>query len=60
LREGRVRRKNEPVVERVAIVVCGKTVLVAAEEEELFMTTGSGSATGKTSLKIGKASRRVD
>jgi hypothetical protein len=57
LREGKVRRKNKPVVERVAIVVCGITVLVVAYDEELFVTTGSGSATGKTSLKIGKASR---
>jgi hypothetical protein len=48
------------VVEKVAIVVCGIAVLVAAVEEELFLTTGSGSAAGKTSLNIGKASRRVD
>jgi hypothetical protein len=48
------------VVEKVAIVVCGITVLVAAVEEELLLTTGSEPAAGKTSLNIGKASRRVD
>jgi hypothetical protein len=48
------------VVEKVAIVVWGITVLVAAVEEELLLTTGSGPAAGKTSLNIGKASRRVD
>jgi hypothetical protein len=48
------------VVEKVAIVVCGIAVLVAAVGEELFLTKGSGPAAGKTSLNIGKASRRVD
>ena len=48
------------MVEKVAIVVCGIAVLVAVVEEELFLTTGSEPAAGKTSLNIGKASRRVD
>jgi hypothetical protein len=60
LRKGRVNKRNEPEVERVVIVICGRTVLVAACEEELLVTTGSGLATGKTSLKIGKAKRRKE
>ncbi len=60
MREGKVNKRNEPVVERVVIVVCGRTVLVGAYEEELLVTTGSGLTAGKTSLKIGKARRRVD
>jgi hypothetical protein len=35
------------VVEKVAIVVCGIAVLVAAVEEELFLTTGSGRQPAK-------------